>query len=1445
MKKQNFIIKNITKIIGGILATLLVLGMGASVAFAAITSLTLTDPLGGEKWHGTQNIAWTYTDDGTTGPISILLSSDSGANYNTLVTGVDVTLGSFAWDTTETADGLLYSIQIKDLATGIEYASDTDFTIDNTAPATTYEINPESPDGIDDWYKTAPVVTFTCTDATSGCASLDYSLNGGASWINATYSNPLAVTLDDGEHSIQWRSTDKAGNVEAVSTATLVKVDTTAPTLTIADDEDSVANIAGGDVTFTFTFSEDVTGFEIADITVTNGTEVTFDTTSATEYTLVVTPTANFQGDLTVSVAANVTVDIAGNENSTATTYTQEVDTLAPVITTAGTITLTTDANGDGIASIGDIITYAQGDLSAADADTWTVDLSAYGLSATAGTGEHEIIADDDDRTFSATETVTDDAGNTGTGPVTISDFTNIDNIAPVVTIGNISITGGTMVGGVQTFNSGHTATLIWDNSASSGDDNSDIVNVIASLTGPGIDGLEGPIKTYLQILSGEMTDTEACGGTANDNIYETCIDLSTINIPEITLTNVFAVVTAFDEAKNTGTATDETVTILDTEAPEAPEVTLLNPINSVNVSAVTITGIGEAYANIAWSIDDVDTATSAVTGIGAVTSDGNININGINVSGLNDGTLTVTVTLTDRVENSDAGSIGTDTATKDTLVAGVSTITTTDTEAPKPNGSIDTVVIEFDDELDKNTFTAADFKIGDTVATGVSVAGDDNSTVTLTFTNQIAGTDKKTVVYTAGSAKDAVGNPITGFSIGSTDAAGPVPMSAKTINTTQIEVVFSEEISETSADVSDFFVDVDNSGTSDVDITDKKGSPDTNVIILTLNTEMNTGDTPDVTILGNGNNVGLTDMGNNSDNWSPAEYILTATDGVSAEITPVVISTSGNDGYAKEGDTVTITITASEDVTITAATIDGTDVIASATVVDTTSLTVQKTMGSDDTEQNVVFAITVQDSEGNEITVNSTTEGSEILYDRTMPSVNAGDDKEVNNISIQSSASASDNGSGILSTIWTGDSAVTFHTNDIAKTSISANADRTYTLTLTVTDQAGNVALDTMEFIWDQTNPEIITSNPANGNTETSIAAGVITITFDEPLANLNSSRVLFVNEDGGTHPNITETAIEGNSIKITYDTNLLNSTTYRINVKSNAVTDIARNNLQTTFIAYFTTIAEDTSDQSVPAISSVIPTTETTGVALNVRPTILFDDVLDITTVNSTNVKLWKVVDEGNEIITAVVSLVEGGKTIQINPISNLENGEDYRVEVTSNVKNEAGLAFAGSTNVTTFTTEEITPIVIDSIVAVQSSATADDTFENGWRYTYHLTVNSGKENMKVRFNDWVNSVDEDETIEINDNTRALFNTETGGGIGSVVGSLTDDNITDGFGDVLSFEIGNTYEEQTASMVITSGMDTNLALPGVQIQFDVFTKLPSGTTAGIYTTSYGIRID
>ena len=88
-------------------------------------------------------------------------------------------------------------------------------------------------------------------------------------------------------------------------------------------------------ILYTFTFNEAVTGFTVADVVVAGGTKAgafASGVDGSSVYTLVITPNAGFQGNLTVDVPAGVANDAAGNPNTAAPQSVQPVDTLAPSV---------------------------------------------------------------------------------------------------------------------------------------------------------------------------------------------------------------------------------------------------------------------------------------------------------------------------------------------------------------------------------------------------------------------------------------------------------------------------------------------------------------------------------------------------------------------------------------------------------------------------------------------------------------------------------------------------------------------------------------------------------------------------------------------------------------------------------------------------------------------------------------------------------------------------------------------------------------------------------------------------------------------------------------------------------------------------------------------------------------------------------------------------------
>jgi hypothetical protein len=96
--------------------------------------------------------------------------------------------------------------------------------LSDTTPPTTTD------NALAGWQASSPVnVTLTPDDgAGSGIAATQYKIDGARSWSTGT----TVPVSGDGTHTVHYRSTDMAGNIEETESCT-VKIDTTAPTTTV------------------------------------------------------------------------------------------------------------------------------------------------------------------------------------------------------------------------------------------------------------------------------------------------------------------------------------------------------------------------------------------------------------------------------------------------------------------------------------------------------------------------------------------------------------------------------------------------------------------------------------------------------------------------------------------------------------------------------------------------------------------------------------------------------------------------------------------------------------------------------------------------------------------------------------------------------------------------------------------------------------------------------------------------------------------------------------------------------------------------------------------------------------------------------------------------------------------------------------------------------------
>ena len=109
-----------------------------------------------------------------------------------------------------------------DNAGNVEATNTQTIQVDQTPPATTATLSGLL--GSHGWYVGPATVALSAADNLSGVATTQYRVNGG-SW--QTYAGPFPVSAD-GIHSVDFYSTDNAGNVEAIHTQVIL-VDQTDP----------------------------------------------------------------------------------------------------------------------------------------------------------------------------------------------------------------------------------------------------------------------------------------------------------------------------------------------------------------------------------------------------------------------------------------------------------------------------------------------------------------------------------------------------------------------------------------------------------------------------------------------------------------------------------------------------------------------------------------------------------------------------------------------------------------------------------------------------------------------------------------------------------------------------------------------------------------------------------------------------------------------------------------------------------------------------------------------------------------------------------------------------------------------------------------------------------------------------------------------------------------
>jgi DNA-binding protein len=526
------------------------------------------------------------------------------------------------------------------------------------------------------------VAGFTNADLTvaNGTLSAVSSSDGGTTWT-ATLTPTASVT--DATNVITLDNTgvaDSAGNAGSGTTdSNNYAIDTARPTVSMVVADSAMA--IGETSLVTFTFSEAISGFTNADLTIANGTLSTVSSSDGgVTWTATLTPTASVTDATNVITLDNTGVtDAAGNTGSgTTDSNNYAIDSVAPNAPSTPDLAVGSDS---GSSSTDDITNDA----------TPT-------LTGTAETGSTVTLYDTDGTTVLGTTTAT--GGNWSITSSTLSEGSHTVTAKAVDAAGNQSVASSGLSVTIDTTAPAKPATPDLADASDSGDSNSDNLTKLQNIT---LQGASNAVEANASVRARSSLDGGLTSVAADSNgVYS-------LSLTGLSAGNHNLVVMATDVAGNQSVDSDPLALVIDTTAPAISGVAFdQDPITGANQAGVSFTLSGaETGATAEYSINS-NSGGVAVTDTFVVASAGQ-QITAVDVSALNDGTLTLSLALTDAAGNLSSPAV-TDTVNKDANVPAVTTVAIAD----------------------------GDYKAGDTINFTVTL----NDSVTVSGANSTIGVD-------------------------------------------------------------------------------------------------------------------------------------------------------------------------------------------------------------------------------------------------------------------------------------------------------------------------------------------------------------------------------------------------------------------------------------------------------------------------------------------------------------------------------------------------------------------------------------------------------------------------------------------------------------------------------------------------------------------------------
>ncbi|WP_244905632.1 Ig-like domain-containing protein [Pseudomonas moraviensis] len=604
---------------------------------------------------------------------------------------------------------------ISDGVAGVGTTSSVNYAIDTARPTVTIVMS-DTALKIGD----TSLVTFTFSEAVTGFTNADLTIangtlsavsssDGGITWTG-TFTPTASIT--DTTNLITLDNTgiaDLAGNAGSGTTDSAnYVIDTQRPTATIVVADTNL--VAGETSLVTITFSEAVSGFTTADLTVANGTLSGLSSSDGgITWTATLTPTSNITDTTNLITLDNSgVVDLAGNAGSGTTNSNNfAIDTARPTATVVvadnnlriGETSLVTITFSEAVTG------FTNADLTIANGTLTAVSSSDGGITWTATFTPTASITDATNLITLNNTGIADLNGNAGSGTTDSNNYA-IDTVRPTATI------------------------VVADNNLRIGE--TSLVTITFS------EAVTGFTNADLTIANGTLTAVSSSDGgitwTATFTPSASITDITNL----ITLDNTGIA----DLAGNAGSGTtDSNNYAIDTQRPTATIVVADSNLTAGETSLVTIT-FSEAVSG--FTNADLTIANGTLTAVSS--SDGGITWTATftpNV-GVNDATNLITLANTgiaDLAGNAGSGTTNSNNYTIDTVLP---TATVIVADNSLKIGETSLVTITFSEAV--TGFTNADLTIANGTLSAVS-SSDGGITWTATFTPTTNITDATNLI--------------------------------------------------------------------------------------------------------------------------------------------------------------------------------------------------------------------------------------------------------------------------------------------------------------------------------------------------------------------------------------------------------------------------------------------------------------------------------------------------------------------------------------------------------------------------------------------------------------------------------------------------------------------------------------------------------------------------